>query len=95
MEFWLNFLPIIIYLLLIILLIIGIILGIKTIITMDKIEKVVDNINQKVDALNKMFSIIDFTANKLTLITDKAVHVASNIFNKVLFGKKRKDKVEG
>ena len=40
MEFWLSFLPIVIYLLLIALLTIGIILGIKTIITMNKLEKV-------------------------------------------------------
>ena len=39
MEFWLSFLPIVIYLLLIALLTIGIILGIKTIITMNKLEK--------------------------------------------------------
>ena len=45
MEFWLTFLPLVIYILLIILLTIGIILGIKTIITMNKVEKVVDNVN--------------------------------------------------
>ena len=45
MDFWLSFLPIIIYVLLIILLIIGIILGIKSIITINKVEKVVDDVN--------------------------------------------------
>ena len=86
MEFWLSFLPIVIYLLLIALLTIGIILGIKTIITMNKLEKVVDNVNEKVDSLNSIFSIASFT--------DKIVEVAGNLFSKVLFRKKRKDESE-
>jgi len=93
-EFWLNFLPIMIYLLLIALLTIGIILGIKTIITMEKIEKVVDNVNEKVESLNSIFSIIDFTTDKIASFTDKVVEVAGNLFSKVLFRKKRKDESE-
>ena len=93
MEFWLSFLPIVIYLLLIALLTIGIILGIKTIITMNKLEKVVDNVNEKVESLNSIFSIIDFTTDKIASFTDKVVEVAGNLF-KVLFRKKRKDESE-
>ena len=94
MEFWLSFLPIVIYLLLIALLTIGIILGIKTIITMNKLEKVVDNVNEKVESLNSIFSIIDFTTDKIAPFTDKIVEVAGNLFSKVLFRKKRKDESE-
>ena len=64
MDFWLSFLPIIIYILLIILLIVGIILGIKSIITINKVEKVVDDVNEKVESLNGLFQIVDFTADK-------------------------------
>ena len=46
MSFLLEFLPIIIYILLIIILIIGIILAIKCLITLDKVEKVVDNVDE-------------------------------------------------
>lgn len=94
MEFWLSFLPIVIYLLLIALLTIGIILGIKTIITMNKLEKVVDNVNEKVESLNSIFSIIDFTTDKIALFTDKVVEVTGNLFSKILFRKKGKDKVD-
>ena len=87
MDFWLHFLPIVIYLLLIALLTIGIILGIKTIITMNKLEKVVDNVNS-------IFSIIDFTTDKIASFTDKVVEVAGNLFSKVLFRKKRKGESE-
>ena len=65
MDFWLSFFPIIIYILLIIILIIGIILGIKSIITINKVEKVVDDVNEKVESLNGVFQIIDFTTDKL------------------------------
>ena len=92
MEFWLTFLPLIIYVLLIILLIVGIILGIKTIITMNKVEKVVDNVNEKVESLNSVFNLIDFTTDKNASFTDKVVEVAGNLFSKLLFRKnKRKD----
>ena len=91
MEFWLSFLPIVIYLLLIALLTIGIILAI---ITMNKLEKVVDNVNEKVESLNSIFSIIDFTTDKIASFTDKVVEVTGNLFSKILFRKKGKDKVD-
>lgn len=88
MEFWLSFLPLVIYVLLICLLIVGIILGIKTIITMNKVEKVVDNVNEKVESLNSIFSIIDFTTDKIAGFTDRIVELASNVFSKIWFRKK-------
>ena len=48
-------LPIILYILGSILLVVLIILGIKLIITMNKIEKVVDDVNIKVNKLNNLF----------------------------------------
>ena len=94
MEFWLSFLPIVIYLLLIALLTIGIILGIKTIITMNKLEKVVDNVNEKVESLNSIFSIIDFTTDKIALFSDVVVGALSSGISKIfgLFGKKKEGK---
>lgn len=90
MEFWLHFLPIIIYLLLIIILIIGIILGIKTIITLNKVEKVVDDVNEKVQTLNGFFHIIDYTTDKIALATDKVVEGITGFVSKMLFSKKKK-----
>ena len=90
MEFWLTFLPLVIYILLIILLVVGIVLGIKTIITMNKVEKVVDNVNEKVESLNSVFNLIDFTTDKIAGFTDRVIEVAGNLFSKLLFRKKRK-----
>ena len=90
MDFWLAFLPLVIYILLIILLIVGIILGIKTIITMNKVEKVVDNVNEKVESLNSVFNLIDFTTDKIAAFTDRLVEVAGSIFSKLLFRNKNK-----
>lgn len=73
-----------------ILLIVLIILGIKLIITMNKIETVVDDINVKVDKLNGLFNIIDYTTDKLALVSDKMVDGVSYILKKVFFKKNKK-----
>lgn len=93
MRFWLNFLPLIIYILLICLLVIGIILGIKTIITMSKVEKVVDNINDKVESLNSVFNIIDFATSKISGFTDRVVDVISNVFNRLTHKNKKEENI--
>ena len=93
MEFWLSFLPIVIYALIIIILIVGIILGVKSIRTMNKVEKVVDNVNDKVESLNAVFNVIDFTTDKIASFTDKIVDGVSGLFGK-LFTTKKKDKEE-
>ncbi len=94
MDFWLSFLPIIIYILLIIILIIGIILGIKSIITIKKVEKVVDDVNEKVESLNGLFHVIDFTTDKIVALTDKVVDGVSSLASKMFFRKKGKQKKE-
>ena len=62
-----DVLPVVLYVLGSILIIVLIILGIKLIITMNKIEDVVDDINKKVKSLNGLFSIVDATTDKLAL----------------------------
>ena len=92
MDFLLKFLPIIIYILLIIILVIGIILGIKSIATLTKVEKVVDDVNDKVHSLDKIFSVIDFTTDKIALVTDKAVEGIASVFSKIFTSRKKKNK---
>lgn len=87
----LDVLQVILYILGSILLIILIILGIKLIITMNKIENVVDDINVKVNKLNGIFTIIDLTTDKLALFSDKIIDGISTIVRKVFSRKKRKD----
>lgn len=82
-----EILPIILYVLGSILLIVLIILGVKLIITMNKIENVVDDINSKVKTLDGFFSVIDFTTDKLAMLSDKVVDTIT-LFIKKLFRRK-------
>lgn len=86
-------LPIILYILGSILLIILIILGVKMIITMNKIENVVDDVDQKVQKLNGLFSIIDVTTDRLSLVSDRVIDFISMVVSK-LFRHKKKEKEE-
>lgn len=86
-------LPIILYILGSILLVVLIILGIKLIITMNKIEQVVDDINVKVNKLNGLFSLIDTTTDKLARVSDWIVDGVSSIVGKI-FGKRKGDSDE-
>lgn len=82
-----EFLPILLYVLGSILLVVLIILGIKLIITMNKIEIVVDDITKKVKSLDGLFSIIDMTTDKLAMLSDRVVDTVS-LFIKKIFRRK-------
>ena len=86
------FLQLMLYILGSILLTVLIILGIKLIITMNKIENVVDDINGKVRSLNGIFSVIDVTTDKLALLSDKTISFITDMIKKVFT--KRKEKLE-
>ena len=90
MSFLLEFLPIIIYVLLIVVLLIGIVLAIKCLITLDKVEKVVDNVNDKVRALDGLFHIIDTTTDRVVLITDKVIEGLTSLVANLFITKKNK-----
>ena len=89
-----EILPIVLYVLGSILLVVLIILGIKLIITMNKIEIVVDDITKKVKSLDGFFSIIDMTTDKLALISDKIVDAVSLLIKKIFRRKEEKIKNE-
>lgn len=89
-----TFLPIIIYILLIILLIVGIILGIRSIQTLNKVDKVVDDVNDKVQSLNGLFNLIDYTTDKIVSVTDKVVDGVSGFIGTLFSGRRRKNDVD-
>ena len=86
-------LPIVLYILGAILLVALIVLTIIFIITMDKIEKVVDNITVKVKSLDGVFEVASLVSNKVTFVTDKVVDIISMIIDKI-FNKRKDDKNE-
>ena len=89
-----EILPIILYVLGSILLVVLIVLGIKLIITMNKIENVVDDITMKVESLNGFFSIIDMTTDKLALISDRVVEGVTSIIRKIFNRKKEEEDID-
>ena len=91
-EFLQVYLPIVVYILLIIILVIGIVIGLKAIKTLDKLNQVVDDVNQKMASLNGVFSLIDLTTYKIVLVTDTVVEGLSNVINKIFFNRKRRIK---
>ncbi len=93
-SFLQTFLPIVIYFLLIILLIVGIILGVRSIQTLNKIDKVVDDVNDKVQTLNGFFNLIDFTTDKIVSITDRVVDGVSGLIGRVFKHRHKKSDEE-
>ncbi|MBQ6840711.1 MAG: hypothetical protein IJO63_01160 [Bacilli bacterium] len=87
MEMLKEVLPIFIYILLIALLIIGIIIGIKLIITMNKVERIVDNVENKVNSLNGLFNIIEVTSGKITGVYERVIDFVSGIIDRLFIGK--------
>lgn len=82
LEFLQLYLPIVIYILLIILLTVGIILGVRVISAMDKVDAVLDNMQKKVNSLNGLFNVIDFTTDKISAFSDRVVEVISGFVGK-------------
>jgi len=81
-------LPVVLYILGAILLTALIVLTIKLIIVTNKMEKVVDNITDKVRTLDGLFAVISNISNKVTMLTDKFVDNVALIVDKLF---KRKD----
>lgn len=93
MEFLQSFLPIIIYILLIVLIIILIILGIKLLITMNKVEKIVDNVNDKLERLYPLFNILGYASDRVSFVFDKVFDFIDGIFTK-LFSRNKSVEME-
>ena len=86
-----EILPVVLYFLGSILLVVLIILGIKLIITMNKIENVVDDINKKVKTLDGFFSLVDMTTDKLALLSDRVVETITSLIRKIF--KRKEDEI--
>ncbi len=88
------FLPMLLYIFGIILLIILIILGIKLIGVVDKADKLIDNVEDKVNTLNAAFSIIDRTTDSIISVGNTVVKTISSLSSRILNRKKYKEDEE-
>ena len=86
-----EFLPMAVYILLIVLLIILIILGIKLIMVVDKTDKLMIDIQNKVSTFNSVFSLINLTSEKLSSGVTTIVESIIGLFNK-FFNKRKGEK---
>ncbi len=84
-------LPVLLYTLGIILLIVLIILGIRLISTLGKLERVVDNIDKKVNSLNGVFSLIDKMTDSIAAFSESVASNVAGLVYKVFKRKKRKE----
>ncbi len=88
------FFQFLIYILGSILLVVLIVLGIKLIMVINKMQLVVDNVDRKVNSLNRLFSIIDNTTDRLSLISDKIVDYITVVLKTIFRRKKKKESDE-
>ncbi len=86
-------LPIVIYFLLIVLLVVAIWIGIKLIITMNKVDDILEDISEKAKSLDKLFNIIDFATDRVSMVSDTVINFVSSAFSK-LFKKRNTKKVK-
>lgn len=86
---FMEILPMIIYLLLIVLLIILIVLGVKLIFVVDKTDKLLADIQTKVDSFNGVFKLIDMTSEKISIGVSTVIESIISFVNKLF--RKRKD----
>lgn len=94
MAFLNNFLPIIIYIALIVFIIIAIIVGIKLIATLNKVNRIADNVEQKVNTLNGAFALIDNVTSKVNGVYGKIADVIIGAFEKVFSKKEREEEID-
>ena len=94
MEMLNQSLPIVIYFLLIILIIIVIVIGIRLVTIMNKVDKIIEDVDHKVQSLNGIFNLIDGITDKLTTFGDTILGFLSNSIFKVFKSKKKKKEEE-
>ena len=87
-------LPVVIYLLLIVLLVVVIVIGIKLIFTMNKVDLLLDDVTKKVHSLDRVFNMIDYTTDKVTMISDTVVNFITSKLKRIIKFKKNYEEDE-
>ena len=87
---FMEVLPMIVYLLLIVLLVVLIILGVKLIMVVNRTDKLLEDVQNKVSSFDNIFRIIDFTSAKLTTSVSSVIDIVVG-FVKKIFNKRKDD----
>jgi len=89
-----DILIMIIYILLIILLGVGIALGIKLLMTITKVNEILDDVEGKMKSLDKLFDIVSFASDRMSILTDSAVGLVTSVVGKFFGKSKRRKKIK-
>ena len=91
-----EILTIIIYVLLIILIIVAIIIGVKLIMTLHKVDVLLEDVTQKVKTLDRVFELVDTVNDKISLVGDTVVGFISGGLRRLFKDRKKykKRKIE-
>lgn len=84
-----EYLPILIYILLCILIILLIVICVKVIKTMNRVEVIVNDVDEKVKSLNGIFNVVDAVTDKLSALTE-VISDSVVMFIKSVFKRKKK-----
>ena len=94
MEFLYDVFPLILYFLAGVLLVVLIMLVIKLIDTVEKTNVLLDDIEQKSQSLNGLFSAIDSMSETISSVNIKMVGFVTKLIEKIFSKKKKKKKIE-
>ncbi|MCM1444116.1 MAG: hypothetical protein NC096_02300 [Candidatus Amulumruptor caecigallinarius] len=86
-----NFFPLILYILLSILVIVITIFVIRLFKTLNKVDKVIDDLNFKLEKVNGVFEIVDKSTSFIDSIGNKITDMIMGLISKISRGKKRKE----
>ena len=87
-------LTMIIYALLIVLILVAILIGIRIIVTLHKVDDLLDDVTNKVHSLDRVFEIIDTFNDKMSMIGDAVVGFVSGGIKRIFKDKKKSTKEE-
>ena len=87
-------LTIIIYVLLIILIMVAITIGIKLIITLSKVNDLLDDVSEKIHSLDRVFEIVDTFNDKMSRVGDAVVGFVSGGVKRIFKNRKKANKEE-
>lgn len=90
-----EFLEILVYVLGSILLLTLIILTVKLILSVDRINAILDDVEDKMKTVDEVFSVIDRITDSFSTISDRIVDSLASIVSKLFTTKKRRKKIKG
>ena len=72
-----------IYLLLIVLIVLAIAVLIKVLLTLNKVDTLIDDVTVKVKALDKLFNVINFANDRISMLSEAVIGFVTGGFKKL------------